>query len=460
MTRVLAVGAGPRPHPARRRMFAPGLRLQAAIDVLREAGHEVHVAEFLMAGEAQRPGDDSTELPFDLQGATQAIASLDAGLRPDCVVALTDMGGAAAALSGTRAPLFVDYYGHPFAEKQMQAAVHGSNAALADQWRLLLPALLRADAFGTCNERQRWALTGELGAAGRLDAENAGTELVHNLGVALPFRDPFPGPAGPVARGRIVPADARIILFTGGYNTWLDEETLFAAAERVLAEDAKAHYVSTGGAITGHVSRVFENFERLAKASPHADRFHFVGWLAHEELLALCQEADAGVICDRWTLEGVLGARTRAFLWIWAGMRAVLADASEMTAQLGALGLAHVAKPGTESLVAALGEALDLGRPGPQEAEARRELLRAHFRPEYVFAPLLEWVAEPRHAPDWGRGNPLRDFQQDLVRAEEKLALGRELADRLAGSRAASLLLMRQPEIQRLVARLRDGGRD
>ncbi|MBI5155459.1 hypothetical protein HZA57_09495, partial [Candidatus Poribacteria bacterium] len=92
--------------------------------------------------------------------------------------------------------------------------------------------MLRADAFGVCSAPQEHALTGELGAAGRLNAATCGHRLVHLLRPALPFRAEFASPPAPFLRGPRVPPDARIILFTGGYNTWLDEEALFRAVSR------------------------------------------------------------------------------------------------------------------------------------------------------------------------------------------------------------------------------------
>lgn len=471
MSRLLVCGIGPRPAAGQTHVFAPGLRLHTITTELIRAGYKVHLAE---AEFARREKVPQPEAPVDvagyhpLRGSTldewrAEITRLAEECSPDALIVLTDGMALAAAESEYDGPLYVDYNGHPMAERQMQAAVHDSNAALADQWLYVLPVLLRADRFAACSDAQRLALIGELGAAGRLNAETCGETLVDVLRPPLPFDAEFQATHAGVLRGGIVPADARIMLFTGGYNTWLDEEMLFRAVEKVLAADPRAVYVSTGGEIEGHVTAVFERFRAHVDASPHRDRYHFVGWLEHTRYVDHCLEADVGLVCDRQTLEGELGCRNRLYGWIWGGMRAVATDLAEIVrTELAPLGLVDGVRTGdAESFAAALARALQQGRCGEAEAAQRRDVLRNHCTAEVYYRPLVEWAGNPHRAADRAQDhlprNPLVVLQRrflELSRDDSREETAQQLAQRLKGSRAFRLYLSLHPEIEELLDRI------
>jgi hypothetical protein len=443
MTRLLVVGVGPRPSRDQRRVVAPGLRLDSIARALEEAGHDVHVRAFAFGG-AAAPG----ALPPDPAEAGRVLSRACADLRPDAVVALSDVGALAAVLSGFEGPLFADYFGHPMAERQMLAAVHGCDDGLAAQWHHVLPVLLRADAFGVCSRAQRHALWGELGAVGRMNAALAGADLVRVLRPANPFHEPFAAGAGPLLGERGVPPGAPVVLFSGGYNTWLDEALLFAALNHVMTRRPEAWFVSTGGRIEGHVNGVFDRFEERVKGASWRERAVFLGWVEHGDFERACLEATVGISCDRWTLEGEFGCRNRLFGWLWAGMRAVASDASELTADLARDGLVRALGPCT---AADLGEAvlaeLQLGRRA--NADDVRARLAGHYAPASCYAGLLEWAAAPAVAPD-RRGGAVDNALADEARgAEAAVALAR----RLAGSRAWRSLAALKPEWDDLARR-------
>jgi len=458
MTRVLVAGVGPLPQAGLDRVLAPGLRLDTIVRALVADGHEVGIAEALFADTkgagalAVREGvayhariDDGT-----LHEAIAAFA-------PNAIFALTDGVARDAALVARDYPMWVDWFGHPMAERQMANAVHDNDASLKDAWLHVLPALLRADRFSGCSNAQRLAIVGELGAAGRLNAKTCGTELVHILRPALPFEKEFVRRPEPLLRGKRVPADARIVLFSGGYNTWLDEETLFQAVDAVLARDPRAVYVSTGGAIDGHVTVVFERFRKLVEGSAHRDRYVFLGWVGHEDFEQCTLEADVGVVCDRPTLEGELGCRNRLFGWIWGGMRAVSASLSEnQKTDLEPHGLVRGAPLGNpRELAAAIAEELEAGRPSEAKAAERRATLQRVCSPAACYGPLLEWVRDPVRAPDARDANPLKRAQREFAalngHRSPEIA---ELLARMQGSRLVRFWLGRNPRLARLVDQL------
>lgn len=468
MTRLLVAGVGPRPASSASAVFAPGLRLQTVAGELARHAHDVEILEYTFGGEAYKEGPppEAVRAVHPLpSGETEARATLDhcvETFRPDAVVALTDWVAWLVATSDWEGPLYVDYNGHPMAERQMSSFVHENDDGLLEQWRFLLPVLLRADRFATCSGTQRLALIGELGAVGRMNAATCGHDLVDVLRPPVTFSEPFaPSEDAPYLRGTRVPEDARIMLFTGGYNTWLDEEMLFAAVERVLEADPRAVYVSTGGAIASHVTRVFERFRELVERSPHRERYCFVGWLEHRHYVDCCLEADVGLFSDRWTLEGELGFRNRIFGWAWAGMRTVATDlCEEVREEFVPLGIVEpVACGDVEGFANALLGTLEKGRLSPEEAERQREAILQRCSPAREYEALVRWAADPRVAPDRAGGgrasNSLAALHAEALAAAPAGEDMKELLERLEGSRAFRLWASGQPRVRELIEKLR-----
>ncbi len=460
MSRILLAGAGPLPGPDLRKVYAPGLRLDAFRRALQDAGHSVYLAEMHFGGQAP---EDAPAPPAGLAGhltlqedpaaAAEQITAWAAECSPEAAVALADSPSLAVALSGYRGPLHVDYFGHPMAERQQQAHVHDSDEALADQWLHVLPVLLRADRFSVVSPSQRLALIGELGAAGRLNSRTCHHELVDVVPPAMPFAEPF-SLREPGLLSRLgVPEDARTILSTGGFNTWFDEETLFRGLEMAMDRDPAIHFIATGGRIEGHVGVVFDQFQARVAQSRFRERFHLVGWVPHrdlEDLMLLCAVA---VNCDRWSVEGELGCRNRLLGWLWAGLRVVTTVCSDSTRELVERGHVRPVPDGDpEALALALLRALAAGRPA--DSERLRQELQAQWPGEGAFQPLLKWLESPVPAPDRAAGdvtNPLADAQRRFHRANEAA----ELVDRLLGSSAFRILARTRPGIHALVKRLR-----
>jgi hypothetical protein len=447
--RILLAGVGPRPTPGAFKVYAPGLRLETFRRVLEAAGHEVFLAEMLFGGDGSlrsTEGEAVCVLPAEESPRREAFESILAQQKPEIIVTSTDVMGNLAARSTFIGPLFCDFFGHPMAERQMQAAVAKSNAGLLGQWREILPILARADCFGVCSSAQKHALLGELGAVGRLGYETANYDFARVLAPANPFEESF-HPTNYRVRGAVVSPEARILLFSGGYNTWLDEETLFQAVELAMQRDPLLHYVSTGGAIEGHVNTVFERFHSRVQGSVFKERFHFLGWVSHEDYMSICLEADAGITVDEPTLEGVYGCRNRLFGWIWAGMRALATDLSESTReQLVPHGLVTpLPLKNAEQIAEIINRAVAAGRFDSHEHTRRRELLKAQFSPEHCYKPLLEWVEKPTIAPNslHSGGLSKNSLVHSMLQLEHLPSI-LAMLDSLQGSRAFRMFLSTQ----------------
>jgi len=471
MSRILLVGVGPLPAGDLRRVYAPGLRLEAFLDALLRAGCDVHLGEIHFAGidDEFRPAKRDGLVAHELlgPGLDAIIAGIDAIAEkspPDAIVALTDIGCLAASRSKFGGPLHADFFGHPMAERQQQAYIHRSDASLHAQWLDVLPTLLRADRFSACSPSQRLALVGELGAAGRLNSQTCNLELVEVVPPTLPFSEPIVAKHPNYLETKGIPSGARVVFSSGGYNTWLDEETMFRGIEDALQRDTALHFVSTGGAIEGHVEVVYTRFRERVAASPVADRFHLLGWVPHAELLDAMLGAHVGINVDRQTLEGELGCRNRILGWLWTGMRVVSTVSSDATADLVRDGWVNPVTDGDwETLSAALRE--EAHRLPEADPATRRAALRAAWGPENHFRALAQWARNPTSATDRPPcgivDNPLanlhRAFLAHAASSADTDAIrqrARAIAARLSGSRALALYAKLHPETAALIDEL------
>lgn len=411
MATILLLGVGPTPSPTISRLYAPGLRLWIFTRTLAANGHKVIMGEAQFAGEAEK-GETSCEpeqlfanavrvrMPASPEAAAPMIERLVQEHQPACLVATTDVMILAACLARVSLPRWFDFNGHPMAERQMQARVFGSDDGLIDQWRYVVPALLCGDHFSVCSLPQKYALIGELGCCGRLNQWTAGHDLVD---VIVPgyIEQQVSVQRKPAIRGPIVGPEAFVMLWTGGYNTWVDVETLFHGVEYAMERSPTLHYVSTGGAIHGQDERTFEGFQNLVAQSPHRDRYHFCGWVPLADLQNYYLDADVAVNIDIFSYEGLLGARNRLFGWILAELPVVSTSLSEFPRELETHGLISTFQIGD---VGGLGKLLlhieQHKEEYRQKARAAREYVIKHCAPEKLLAPLLEWVNHSQHAPD------------------------------------------------------------
>jgi len=415
---VLVLGVGPVPPDNPRRLHAPGLRLWTLARFLARHDYKVVVAMVGFAGsdgtdpEAATQNDETLvpdhlpdeilryKLPYDIVAASRHIGMIAARHNPRCVVSSTDFMNLAAVSARLPVPLWLDFMGQPMAERQLLADVYGSDEGLRSQWEYILPALLGGDRFSVCSERQRYMLLGELGAVGRLNRHTARENLVE---VLVPFHlaeAKFTHERN-VLRGICVRADDFVVLWSGGYNTWTDVDTLFAGLERAMTQHPKIVFVSIGGAIPGHDDRTFERFRRMVANSPRKNRYEFCGWVPTEDVQNYYIESNCAINIDRWSVEGQVGYRTRVLDWIMAGLPVVTTVLSELVEDLAARNFVTTFRIGDpqDLSIKLAGLAVDCA-PAMEQTNKAREYLRRKLDPEKALVPLLEWVAQPKPAPD------------------------------------------------------------
>ncbi len=435
-------GFGPLPIEGLR-VSGPGLRTWHLLRALRSAGHEVCLIADRVYG--SYPADIPELVTRQEDGWTYHSISDARWHNPAALRPLVEKSGAACAIGVTTPatavaselvgdlPLWGDLYGSIMAEAQLKALVYGDDSFLAHFWAQERKSIERADIFSAVSERQQWSIIGELGIWGRLNQWTSGYEFAVTIPISSETT-PYPTPPRRVIRGIHADEDAFVILYSGGYNTWTDVDTLFAALEMVMAERPEVVFVSTGGKIEGHDDLTYTRFQALVNASPYRKRFHLCGWVPNEDVPAYYLESDLGVNVDRMSYEALLGSRTRILDWMRAGLPSVSSSLTELAQQAVAGGGGLAYEPGNaQDLARCLRRCASDRAATARMGECARQVLIERFTFEATTKPLLAWVAKPYHAPDYGRSVPklvasAQTVASGVAQAIERRSLGLALA--------------------------------
>ncbi len=450
--RVLVLGWSPLPFENQKMNYAPGARSWQLAGALASDGHAVCLAcaripgaahdELPTVAESEHEGVLIYQMERERFEAEGALEDLVERFRPTVLVGAAPVPSLRAChLAGETLPVWVDLFGDPMAEAQARAIAAPEKDRLSAYRNLLAELLERGDAFSAVSERQRLAAIGQLGFCGRLNAETGGHELVFNIPCGLSGR------GEPVERSRQSPVpgelaeDDFVLLWSGGYNTWCDVDTLFAGLEMAMEANHRLRFVSTGGGIEGQDEGTYPRLLAKVNASPLADRFLFKGRLPRRELDAYLARADLALVTERFLYERIFGSSGRVLHWLAAGVPFLCSRLSEISEIVEAegLGLTYPAEDPE-----ALGRRILQAAADPEALARRAEAGLAHARQHWSdrssTKPLREWIRQPRRAPDGlipegreRRENPLSvtRLQRELQAREEELYITKE---HLAGS--------------------------
>lgn len=425
MSRILLVGVGCPSFVVSDRHLGPGLRTGHFAVALARAGHELLVLCADVTGE-QAPGSAN---PFDADVDGRPVrcvmaneATLTGGalrdaidrFAPQGVVGATAYGAALAARlmprspvprDGDAVPFWADVFGDLMAEAQAKAAAHGSDLSVVRFWTTLRAVLERGDRFSAVSHAQASALVGQLGLAGRLSSATAGQDLVSVIPCAGELRrEAVPDP---VVRGRRVPPDAFVVLWSGSFNTWCDVDTLVEGVEGAMERRESIHFVATGGGVAGHDERTIARFAGLVARSRFRDRFLIDGWVRDDLLPAYYEEADVGVCIERDLYERRLGAENRVVQWLVHGLPCVTTGLSELGRALVGEGACFSTTTGDADALAAVLVDLSDDRRRLREAGERCRRAAARFGYVSTATPLLDWADRPVAAGDAAGRRPL-----------------------------------------------------
>lgn len=446
---IVIFGSGPMPCEPQYPVLAPGARtwqiLQTAAGALAASGrggtirvcgleaaprpeaaaHEVPVAL------AAAPGVEITYLPRTFDEFVTLAGPEVLGQTADAVIGCASVQPCATAAdyaARAQAPLWVDLFGDPIAEVQSRAqlephARHANDDLYVHVWRLLLRALVQGDRFSALSLRQREALIGQLGAAGRLGRRTRGEHLVHALPYAL-FPDDLQAltPAESPAfswEGE----DSFTVMWCGSFNTWMDAGTLVEGVSKAFSEEPRLRLLVAGGRIRDYHENSFEHFRDGMERAGLSQRIEYADWCSLQETRGLYARCDAGLSIDRFTYEALLGSRTRIVNLVAAGKPVISTVITELTSDLARDGFVRPFEAGSGAdLARALVETARLGRDGAARLGARgRAYVAGAYGGETCGLPLARWIVAPAFARDKGPqgghdlDNPLIRFWKEKV---------------------------------------------
>ncbi len=335
-------------------------------------------------------------LDKDARGFKKELKKAYDGFDPTLAVAVNPFASAVLAELEPKVPFWADLNGWVMAEAQSQAFIDQNDSYLSVWWEREKKVLEQADRISTVSEAQKLATLGELASLQRLNAKTEEETLVYTI----PNANELPNirKKTPVWRARL-PEDAFIVFFSGAYNTWLDEETLFKGVEAAMKESTKLHFVSTGGAVANLANQVFERFQQRCKNSSFSDRFHFLGWLDSEELQESYDCVDLGINVDRDNNEACFGARNRINEWVHYELpvcSTVLTEVARGFNQVEGILAFEAGNPNDLKKTLLKAMTLDLN----SFAKRAKAYAEKEWSYEKTTKPLLAWLKTPVFAKD------------------------------------------------------------
>ena len=448
LCRLMAIGAGPIAlGGGEDSKFAPGVsnRLMHFVIPALDAGHEclaLSIEDDCVGHKEVFPGI-SGPLGGRFSGLRVVRVSIEDCKQEKCLLELVktfDPGlivGAgtlqaaftACSIAGER-PVWTDLFGDPLAEMQAKSEISENGSSVEQNmmvWKMMMRVLLRTDACSTVSRRQMDALYGQLLMAGR-GGECSSPYLndgagcwVHSIPCGLESFD-LHGHGKPhgreeMLRSRGLPPNTQIVICSGGFNAWMDVETLVDGVELAMSQNPELHCIFTGGALSGYISAVYESFQKRLRKSGFADRFHDLGWLPHSQAMDWLQSAHLGLVVDRMCLETRLGSRNRILYHAVARCPTVASRGTEIVEDLEKSGALVCFDTGRSEQLASAVQAL---LHQPDQAIRLGNQLRQACEERYLFGatsgPFLRFSADPRrhldNGPEWESGGEDISYRQ------------------------------------------------
>jgi len=416
MQRLFLLGSGPLPFEQGIRTAA-GLRTYQFLKPLLDQPdrfelHLVTIADVEQARQSiQIQNGSYLALGKDDPRLVQKVRNCYEKVKPDVVIAVNTFPSFVASKLDIRVTFWADLNGWIMAEAQAQAFKMHSNDYLPHYFEMEKSIIGRADKISAVSHRQELALLGELAWAGRLNAATFGytfTAMIPNgtewFEGEKSQQDPYSG----FIEFERIPKAAFIALWVGGYNTWVDEVTLFEGLEKAMVEDKHLHFVSTGGAIRGLDNKTFSHFQELILASEFKDRFHFLGWVKTAQIPGLYQHADVGLNVDHSCLETLTGARNRINEMMKYGLPVITTRGSEIAAGVEENNAGIVVESGnSEEFARAIVGLAKLKKEHPEKFRHYGANGQKYIEEVCSYAicqkPLMEWLKNSATASDKGK---------------------------------------------------------
>lgn len=333
--------------------------------------------------------------------------------KPDIIVSINSYPSFVASKLKSSAVLWCDLNGWIMAEGQAQAYKMDSDDYLGHYFEIEQNVLRKADKLSSVSDRQKFALLGELASMGRLNKETFGYEFVEVVPNGVEVEDFDSNLSHDEANEGFARVQslsgggAFLILWMGGYNTWVDEETLFKGVVEAMEACKELYFVSTGGSLEGLDSATFAKFKEMVEGSELKDRFIFLGWVDSELIPSIYKRSNLGLNVDRMCVETLTGARNRINEMLKFGLPVVTTLGSEISHDVVGFGAGVGVKSGDwDGLAKAVIEMYEDFTSGGVKLkkynEKALEYVSGNCSYKRTMGPLIEWLKDPTVAPDRG----------------------------------------------------------
>ena len=400
MKHVAIFGAGPLPDAENGICSAAGLRTQQFLKTLSAS---YRVLLFTIGGKSHEGKwihDTHFEIARESKHLMKRAKEMFRQNDIDVVIGVNTFPAfVASQVIPEDIPFWADLNGWIMAEMQAQSSELGHDHYLGRGWEQERSILLRADQISTVSTPQKHAVWGELATLGRLNKDHFQQNFVHVIPNAQERSDNSKKGSetshiSSLLREKGVPENAFLVAQIGGFNNWFDEETLFHSFEKVMEQDESVHFVSTGGNIEHVATHPFIRFTEKVHASPHRDRFHFLGWVDGKDIPEVYALSDIGVMADIDCIETRTGARNRLNEMMMFGLPMVTTEGSEISFDIKKWECGYVVESGNSTDFAKAILALkDAGKRQTCMQNAQR-ICNEVLTYERTTGSLLTWISQ------------------------------------------------------------------
>lgn len=309
-------------------------------------------------------------------------------------------------------PFWADLFGHVMAEAQARAFIDKSDECLFHYWNSEYNIITTADIFSTVSERQKYALIGELGAVGRLNQYTSGYEFAYCIPCGMPDK-----PFDVQKESQQNKNKDFTVLWSGGYNTWTDVDTLFLGLVKAMEKNNSIKFISTGGEIPEQDIKTYPRFLDMIKNSKFKDNFIMLGWIKGEEVPKYYFKADVGINIDKDIYEVRLGSKNRILDWFRAGLAVLSSNVCELTEiiereKIGYTFRAHDADDLAQKLLYLAENKDELKK----TAKRAQEYGFKYFNFNVTTKCLQNWVANPFFAPDYNKQKVINFSKEEALK--------------------------------------------
>lgn len=295
-------------------------------------------------------------------------------------------------------PFWADLNGWLMAEAQSAAHVYQDSSYIPTLWKREKCILENIDQASTASYAQKEASYGELASTFRLNQFTESWNFFHNIPPSNELK------TDTASNYKLpLPKEAKSILFSGSYNTWLDEETLFEGLNLAMGRNKALHFVSTGSREESVNNPVLKHFLASINNSAHKERFHFLGRLDKADLLAVYEQVECAINLDRDNLETHFGARNRINEYLHYGVPTLSTTGSEFTRELAKAGVIFTLPFSDAKELSRVVNEHILQVDRKQWTKKAREYVNENYSYSKTLEPLEKWLKGPKRAPDKGR---------------------------------------------------------